>query len=456
MKAAAAKKRPPVKTDHERLKQSAEVAIAAEWVKPESLKPWAKNPRKNDGEPVNKVAESIKRFGFAAPIVARRATREIIAGHTRWKAAQLLKLQQVPVRFIDISEREAHLLALADNRLGELADWDDPQLHSILASYDLGDQLLAGWDEKSMRELERAARGEDELVEDEVPEPPKNPVTKPGDLIVLGRHRLVCGDSTDEKVVKLARAKLNPFMMVTDPPYGVEYDPEWRVHAKGPDGRPLSSGNHRMGTVHNDHQASWLGAWKLFSGDVAYVYHSGIHGTAVATDLRAVQLELRAQIIWRKPSIVIGRGAYHYQHEPCWYAVREGKPAQWTGDRTQSTIWDISPKDGQEDTDHSTQKPLECMARPMRNHGQAGDVIYEPFAGSGTTLIAAEQLERICVAVELSPAYCDVIVERWQKLTGGKARRNPASDPEGEPWAKANDQAKRSTARKSTQTSSGT
>ena len=452
MRSAAAKKKPasapppPIAASKE---------LAAEWVAPSTLKPWAKNPRKNDGMPVEKVAESIKRFGFAAPIVARKATREIIAGHTRWKAATKLNLHTVPVRFLDISEREAHLLALADNRLGELADWDDPQLHEILASYDLGDILMAGWDEKAMRELERAARGEGELTEDEIPEPPKKPVTKPGDLIVLGKHRLVCGDCTDSKVVSLARAKLSPFMMVTDPPYGVEYDPEWRKKAG-------LNNSERMGKVENDNQASWSGAWKLFVGDVAYVYHSGIHGTAVATDLRATGMELRAQIIWRKPSLVIGRGAYHYQHEPCWYAVRQGKAAKWTGDRTQSTVWDISPRDGQEETEHSTQKPLECMARPMRNHGQAGDVIYEPFAGSGTTLIAAEHLERICVAVELSPAYCDVIVERWQKLTGGKARRNPSSDPDTEaaaPWAKAKSidaTAKTSTARKSTQRSSVT
>jgi DNA modification methylase len=404
--------RPPIIVAH----------AAAEMVAPNSLKPWADNPRKNDGEPVEKVAESIKRFGFAAPIVARRATREIIAGHTRWKAAMKLQLEAVPVRFLDLSERESRLLALADNRLGELAEWDTPDLHALLASYDLGDQMVAGWNEKDMRELERVTRS-GELPEDEVPEVPDTPVTQPGDLWVLGRHRLVCGDATDAKAVALARASLEPFIMVADAPYGVDYDPEWRVHAKGPDGRLLSSGKHRQGKVHNDNRASWGDAWRLFVGDVAYVWHSGTHGTATADDLRAVAFELRSQIIWRKPSIVIGRGAYHYQHEPCWYAVREGKAAKWAGDRTQSTVWDIAVKDGQEQTEHSTQKPLECMARPIRNHGQAGDVVYDPFCGSGTTLIAAEHLGRVCVALELAPAYCDVIVERWQRLTGDKAQR---------------------------------
>lgn len=439
--AAAAKKRPSAPPP---------IELAAVWVAPHTLKPWAKNPRKNDGEPVNKVAESIKRFGFAAPIVARKATSEIIAGHTRWKAATKLGLERVPVRFLDISEREAHLLALADNRLGELADWDDPQLHEILASYDMGDVMLAGWDDKALRELERSIRAEDDINEDAVPELPKKPVTKPGDLWVLGKHRLVCGDATDEKVVKLARAKLTPFIMVTDPPYGVNYDPEWRKKAG-------INNSERMGKVLNDDQASWLEAWKLFSGDVVYAWCDSLHSPDVSRDLDAAGFERRALIIWNKPSLVISRGHYHWKHEPCWYGVRAGKGARWCGDRSSSTVWEIARKDGSEETIHSTQKPVECMARPIRNHGVAGDVVYDPFCGSGTTVIAAEQLERICVAVELSPAYCDVIVERWQKLTGGKARRNPSSDPDTEaaaPWAEAN--AKTSTARKSTRRSSAT
>lgn len=390
---------------------------AGEYVDPASLRPWPKNPRKNDGEPVARVAESIRRFGFAAPIVARKATREIIAGHTRWKAAQLLKLSKVPVRFIDCSEREAHLLALADNRLGELAEWDDPALHAILASYDISDQLLAGWNEKDMRELERAIADSQELPDDEVPEPPKNPVTKPGDLWQLGKHRLVCGDCTDERVVSLARAKLMPVLMDTDPPYGVDYDAAWRREAG-------LNRTKRVGKVENDDKrASWLEAYKLFPGDVSYIWCDALVSDVVAREIDSAGFERRSHIMWRKPSIVVGRGHYHWQHETCWYAVRQGKSAKWGGDRKQSTVWDIARKDGQQETEHSTQKPLECMARPIRNHGQQGDVVYDPFSGSGTTMMACEHLGRICVAIELSPAYCDVIVERWQKLTGEKAKR---------------------------------
>jgi len=392
-------------------------AAAAEWVDPSTLKLWAKNPRRNDGEPVVAVAESIKRFGFAAPIVARTATREIIAGHTRWKAAQQLKLDRVPVRFLDISEREAHLLALADNRLGELAEWDTPELQSILASYDLGDQMLAGWDEKDLRELERQVRGDEELPDDVAPEPPARPVTKPGDLWLLGKHRLVCGDATEAKDVALAKAKLSPFLMVTDPPYGVEYDPEWRK-------RVGLNNSKRMGKVENDHRADWGGAWKLFPGDVVYTWCDPLHCNVAAAELDTNGFERRALIAWNKPSLVISRGHYHWKFEALWYAVRAGKTARWSGDRKQSTVWDIARRDGQDETIHSTQKPIECMARPIRNHGTTGDAVYDPFCGSGTTLMAAEHLGRVCVALEIDPGYCDVIVERWQKLTGGKAVRS--------------------------------
>jgi DNA modification methylase len=394
------------------------VDAAAEWVDPATLKVWAKNPRKNDGEPVVKVAESIKRFGFASPIVARLETREIIAGHTRWKAAQSLKLDRVPVRFVDLSEREAHLLALADNRLGELAEWDTPELHDLLRSYDLGDQMLAGWGDKDLREMERLIRSNGDLADDDAPTPPELPVTQPGDLWLLGRHRLVCGDATDPKVVQLARAKLEPFIMVTDPPYGVEYDPTWRKAAG-------LNNSQRMGKVENDDRASWPQAYKLFTGVVAYVWHDAKSVATVANDLLAVPMRLRTQLVWKKDRSVIGRGHYHWQHETCWYAVREGHSARWAGDHTQSTVWDISnrPNDPTDETTHSAQKPIECMARPIRNHGKAGDVVYDPFCGSGTTLIAAEQLDRTCVALEISPAYCDVIVERWQQVTGNKAQR---------------------------------
>jgi DNA modification methylase len=202
--------------------------------------------------------------------------------------------------------------------------------------------------------------------------------------------------------------------MVTDPPYGVSYDPRWRLEAG-----LLASAPRRLGKVQNDDRVDWREAWQLFSGDVAYVWHAGVFAASVALQLEDSGFEIRSQIIWRKPTFPISRGHYHWQHEPCWYGVRRGATASWIGDRSQTTVWDVAGR-SETKTDHATQKPVECMARPIRNH--EGDV-YEPFAGSGTTLIAAEQLGRRCAAIEIDPAFVDVVVSRWEALTGRKAKR---------------------------------
>lgn len=209
--------------------------------------------------------------------------------------------------------------------------------------------------------------------------------------------------------------------MVTDPPYGVSYDPSWRDKLLGKPGVSL-------GVVANDHRADWRAAWALFPGDVAYVWHSGLYGSVVQESLRIARFDTRAQIIWRKPHFAISRGAYHWQHEACWYAVRRGRNAGWTGDRKQRTVWDIANATGWRAIDdgrtgHATQKPLECMRRPMRNHGQPGEAVFDPFLGSGSTLIAAEELGRLCIGLELMPAYVDIIIDRWERFTGRTAER---------------------------------
>ena len=202
--------------------------------------------------------------------------------------------------------------------------------------------------------------------------------------------------------------------MVTDPPYGVNYDPEWR-HRAG------VNSSSRIGKVENDGRADWAEAWALFPGNIAYVWHGALHAATVAASLEREGFTIRAQIIWAKERLVIGRGDYHWQHEPCWYAVRA--KGNWTGDRKQTTLWSISSKDQDAETVHGTQKPVECMRRPIVNNTSPGEAVYEPFLGSGTTLIAAESVGRICFAVELSPAYVDVAVRRWQAFTGRKAIR---------------------------------
>ena len=205
---------------------------------------------------------------------------------------------------------------------------------------------------------------------------------------------------------------VTPHLMITDPPYGVDYDPDWRNRAG-------ASETKRTGKVLNDDRADWREAWALFPGDVAYVWHGALHAGTVAESLAACGFEVRAQIVWAKERLVMSRGHYHWQHEPCWYAVR-GK-GHWSGGRKQTTLWSIPSRDQDAETVHGTQKPVECMRRPIANNSAEGDAVYEPFSGSGTTIIAGEIEARRVYAMELSPAYVDVAVMRWQDFTGKTA-----------------------------------
>ena len=251
-----------------------------------------------------------------------------------------------------------------------------------------------------------------------MPEVPEEPVTVLGDLWLLGNHRLVCGDSTSADDVEKVLNGVKPHLMVTDPPYGVNYDANWRNEADRANGKPI--GGRALGAVLNDDRADWREAWALFPGDVAYVWHAGNKANVVADSLIACDLDIRAQIIWAKNNIVIGRGDYHPKHEPCWYAVRKNRKGHYCGGRKQSTVWEID-KPMKSETGHSTQKPVECMRRPIVNNSSVGQAVYEPFSGSGTTIIAAQMEGRGCYAIELNPAYVDVAIKRWQDFTGADA-----------------------------------
>jgi DNA modification methylase len=234
-----------------------------------------------------------------------------------------------------------------------------------------------------------------------------------------GGHRLVCGDSTVATDVERVLGDRKPHLMVTDPPYGVSYDPSWRDESA----KRWRSMGHRKdtatGLVKNDTASDWREAWILFPGDVAYVWHAGLCARQTVESLESVGFELRAQIIWAKSHLAIGRGHYHFQHEPCWYVVRKGATGHWTGDRKQTTLWSIAHR--KSETGHGTQKPVECMRRPIENNSAPGQAVYEPFSGSGTTIIAAEMTGRVVCAIELAPAYVDVAVKRWQDFTGRQA-----------------------------------
>lgn len=384
-----------------------------------SLVPYARNARTHSDAQVAQIAASIREFGFTAPILVDGG-KGVIAGHGRLLAARKLGMTEVPtIELAHLTPAQKRAYVLADNRIALSAGWDPEMLRLELGDLqaDGFDLNLTGFDPGEIAGF---------LVDssfslsdpDDIPPVPETPVTLLGDVWTLGRHRLVAGDSTDAATVALALNGTHPHLMVTDPPYGVDYDPAWRNRAG-------ISATARTGRVLNDHRADWREAWALFPGEVAYVWHGALHASTVADSLTASGFEIRSQIIWAKERLVMGRGHYHWQHEPCWYAVRG--TGHWNGDRKQTTLWQIaaraaaSPGGQDAATVHGTQKPVECMKRPMENNSAPGDVVYEPFSGSFTTGIAAEICGRACHAVELSPAYVDVAILRWQAFTGRTA-----------------------------------
>lgn len=384
-----------------------------------ALIPYARNSRTHSDEQVAQIAASIREFGWTNPVLVDGAGG-IIAGHGRLLAARKLGLADVPCIVLGhLSETQKRALIIADNKLALNAGWDNEMLGlelQELASEDF-DMSLMGFGEDELAAL--LADKTDGLTDpDAIPEPPAEPVSVLGDVWVLGKHRIVCGDSTDADAVAKCLNGVTPHLMVTDPPYGVEYDANWRNEADRANGKPY--GASAVGVVQNDDRADWSEAWALFPGDVAYVWHAGNMAHTVAESLVSNGLHIRAQIIWNKSSLVISRGDYHPKHEPCWYAVRKGKAGHYVGGRKQTTVWDIN-KPQKSETGHSTQKPVECMQRPIENNSSAGQAVYEPFSGSGTTIIAGEMTGRSIHAIELNPAYVDVAVIRWQDFTGEKA-----------------------------------
>ena len=393
------------------------------------LAPYARNARKHSEAAINRLISIIAEVGWTNPILLDEDG--IVAGHKRrlaaleiYKAGGTIRLpsgRELPagmVPTLDVSgwtEAQRRAYILADNQTTLESEWDSETLRLELswldgAGFDMG---LTGFDGAELTKiLLRDERGGD-TDPDDTPEPPADPVSRAGDVWQLGNHRIICVDSTDASAVAALLGDERPHLMVTDPPYGVEYDPSWRNTAG-------AAKTKRTGKVLNDDRADWREAWALFPGDVAYVWHGALHAATVAHSLAAAGFAIRSQIIWAKDRLVLSRGDYHWQHEPCWYVVRGGKKGHYVGGRSQSTIWEIPARDDG-GVGHGTQKPVECMKRPIENNSQPGDAVYEPFSGSGTTIIAAEITGRRCFAIELNPAYVDVAVKRWQDFTGKAA-----------------------------------
>ena len=379
------------------------------------LIPSVRNARTHSAAQVAEIAGSIRTFGFTNPLLVG-GDADVVAGHGRLAAARLLGLTEVPViplRNLDDVERRQ--LMLADNRIALNAGWDAEMLKLELADLGkLGAELkILGFSEQELAAA-LGGPGSGLVPEDEVPELGDVAVSRAGDVWLLGSHRVGCGDSRNESMVSAVLAGARPQLMITDPPYGVEYDPEWR-HRRG------VNNSARKGKILNDEIADWSPAWSLFPGEIAYVWHGALRSSIVAESLFKSSFTIRAQIIWAKERLVMSQGDYHWQHEPCWYAVR--KKGNWTGDRKQTTLWNIPTGNQDAETKHATQKPVECMRRPMLNNSSPGQAIYEPFLGSGTTLIAAQSCARVCLAIEIDPLFVDLAIRRWQAFAGERAMR---------------------------------
>ena len=378
------------------------------------LIPYERNARTHSPEQVNQIAESMREWGWTVPILVDEGG-QIIAGHGRLAAARKLDLDDVPVMVAKgWSDAQKKAYSIADNQLALNAGWDMDLLH--LEFKDLQewgfDGDLTGF--PGIDDL-LANRTEGLVDPDDIPE--AECISEVGDVWELGRHRLMCGDATSKQDVDTLLDGAAPHLMVTDPPYGVEYDAKWRTNAG-----LQKTGAH--GKVSNDDRADWREAWALFPGDVAYCWSPpGTDQFQHYQSLVAAGFDIRMQIIWAKSRLVIGRGHYHVQHEPCWYAVRDGKTGHWQGSRKESTVWQID-KPMKSETGHSTQKPVECMRKPVMNNSSANDAVYDPFMGSGTTIIACEMEARICFGMELNPEYVDIAVKRWEQFTGREAVRH--------------------------------
>ena len=412
------------------------------------IRPYAKNPRRNDAS-VDAVANSIREFGFRAPIICD-ADGIIIAGHTRWKAAKKLGLKTVPVIYAeDMSPQQAEAYRIADNSAGSASEWDDDLLQEILAdignAYDMADFGL------DMEQYIEGSEFPDDIEDDEPPAPPRTATTKPGEIIRLGKHVLLCGDATNpedmRRLLKAAGIEEGAVdMVMTDPPYNVAIEGETAEHL----------------TINNDNMDDGLfeefleNAFSIMrdalkAGGPFYIWHASLKSHIFREACESAGLPVKQFLQWVKAHFVLGHSDYQWKHEPCIYGWKEGANRYFIPRRDLTTVAEDSldidsmtekeakdilrkmlegtPTDVLHDKkpaasrDHPTMKPVTLLARLIFNSSHQGDTVLDPFGGSGSTMAACEQLHRRCLMMEIDPIYCDVIVKRWEALTGEEAER---------------------------------
>ena len=374
----------------------------------DKLIPYVNNAKKHTDDQVTRIASSIREFGFVNPVLVDKDFN-IIAGHGRVMAAQKLGWTEVPCLFVEgLTEAQRKAYILADNRLGELAEWD---MELVTSELELLQELdfdidLTGFE---------LPEPESELVEeDELPEPPEEPISKPGDIWLLGEHRVMCGDSTSIDDVEKLMGGLEADLYLTDPPYNVDYvgktKDALKIQNDVMDDSPFRQFISDAFTAADS---------VLRKGAVFYIWHAGTEAYNFIGGVRDCNWLLKEILVWVKNVMVMGRQDYQWQHEPCLYGWKDGASHYWASDRKQTTVlnFDKPARNGE----HPTMKPVDLFDYLIKNSSRPGDVVLDSFGGSGTTIIACEQNNRKGYCMELDPRYVDVIVKRWENLTGKKA-----------------------------------
>lgn len=393
--------------------------VAVEYVAIGELIPYAMNSRTHSDEQVAQIAASIREFGWTNPVLVDEH-KGIIAGHGRVLAARKLGIERVPcIELAHMTEAQKRAYVIADNKLALNAGWDDEVLAlELKALQDDGFDLeLTGFDDAELSKLlEEEEGGSDGLTDpDEAPEVRQEAVTRPGDVWLLGDHRLMCGDSTSiDALQALCKGQLVD-MWLTDPPYNVAYEGKTKDALKI---KNDAMGDDQFRQFLRDAYTAADAVMK--PGAVFYVWHADLEGYNFRGAARDTGWTVRQCLIWRKQSLVMGRQDYHWQHEPCLYGWKDGAGHLWASDRKQTTILEFDRPS--RNAEHPTMKPVALFEYQMLNNTKGGDVVLDSFGGSGTTLIAAEQNGRVARLMELDPRYCDVIVRRWQDFTGKEAR----------------------------------
>lgn len=381
-----------------------------------TLNPYGNNSRTHSDDQIKQIVASIKEFGFTNPILIDE-NDVIIAGHGRLLAAKNLSMDEVPtITLTGLTDEQKIAYVIADNKLALNAGWDNEKLVSELKNlmdldYDLG---LTGFDPEEIEDLMPVEVNPGLTDEDEAPAVPEEAKTKPGDIYKLGKHRLMCGDSTSIEHLERLCDGQSVDMWLTDPPYNVAYE--------GKTKDALTIKNDEMGDdqFRQFLRDAYVAADVVMKpGAVFYIWHADSEGYNFRGAAQDAGWKVRQCLIWKKSSMVMGRQDYHWKHEPCLYGWKDGAGHLWAADRKQTTIleFDKPSRNGE----HPTMKPVALFEYQMLNNTKGGDIVLDSFGGSGTTLIAAEKNGRIARLMELDPKYCDVIVKRWEDFTGQKA-----------------------------------